>query len=158
MKLDRPHKKKSAGPDPQTSRIMQILGIKRPSESDLNPTQLKAFHNALTKKLTFPFDVTGIEDSGCFAWEEPYSWGEGDQARYQHERKTKPSYQDTYSLQALFPDPKLPAGILGQALRHSDKKSFVLPLVDLECVDPKDPNSKALDDYASWFANEGALE
>ena len=37
--------------------------------------------------------------------------------------------------------------------RVSDKKTFLLPLANLEAVQKKSPQYQLLDDYAVWFVN-----
>ena len=98
-----------------------------------------------------PCIVTGIEDMGCFGWEERYNFGGGSEKEYSRLRKSKPSFRDKYSL--LKFDDDITDGIYVAVQRISDKKKFFLPLEDLEAVDENSINYQLIHDYVVWYVN-----
>lgn len=111
---------------------------------------LKIYKALLDKKLTFPFETTGIDD---FQWEEYYVLGPGDAKEYEKLKKTKPSYTDIFNVHAIEPIFADYVGLIVRVTRVSDKKRFKLPLADLKVIDRKSPNYQIVDDYSVWFGN-----
>lgn len=132
----------------QEERIRQIFGEDDIPSVDVGT--LKHYQDFLQAALTRPCQVTGMED---FGWEEYYVFGPGDEEEYEELKKTRPSYRDVYDLLTLEEEPDDHVGILIKVKRVSDKKTFVLPLADLEATDKASNNHQLLDDYASWFVN-----
>ena len=97
--------------------------------------------------------VTGIEDLGCFSWEEYYTWGPGSQKEYEKLKKKYPSFNDEYELLSFDEDYNEDEGLCGNVRRISDKKKFSLTLADLKAVEKNSKNAQLLDDYAVWHTN-----
>ena len=104
----------------------------------------------LKKTLQLPCHVTGREE---FPWEEEYVTGSGNKKEYQKLKKTQPSFTDIFEVKQFQDSVYEDEGILVEVKRLSDKKEFVLPLVDLEASDENSPNNEFLDDYLMWFIN-----
>lgn len=138
--------------DDQDDRILAILGVEDDDDAEVNDANLGKFLAYLKKEATLPVLVTGIEDMGCFAWEEYYTFGPGSKAEHDKMRKTRPSYMDQYELLRIE-DLIGEEGLYGNLRRISDGKEFTLPLADLEAVDKRTKNGKLLDDYAVWRVN-----
>ena len=75
------------------------------------------------------------------------------EAEHERLRKTRPSYMDTYDLLSFEEEVDPEEGILVHVQRVSDKKTFLLPLANLEATQQKSPQYQLLDDYAVWFVN-----
>ena len=60
--------------DKQDQRIADIFGTK--DVPDVTDETLRIYHEYLTQHLDMPCQVTGIEDMGCFAWEEYYTFSD----------------------------------------------------------------------------------
>ncbi|CAN5586367.1 hypothetical protein BH24DEI1_BH24DEI1_04950 [soil metagenome] len=132
----------------QERRISEILG--QDEIPGVDRDTLRTYLAYLKASLLFPCQVTGGED---FGWEEYYLFGPGDKEEYEQLKKTKPSHKDSYEL--LEPDDDLDEtpGVLVKVKRLSDKKTFVLPLADLEATDKASGNYQLLDDYSVWYVN-----
>jgi hypothetical protein len=61
----------------------------------VNEDTLAIYLDYLKQHLDMPCLVTGIEDMGCFAWEERYRFLPDREAEYEARRKQEPSYKDT---------------------------------------------------------------
>jgi len=139
--------------DAQDKRIMEIVGD--PEEADFDES-IDTFYKYLKTNLSFPCEVTGIED---FQWEEYYVVGPGNKAEYEHLKKKKPSYRDRYELLEIIQDADsewmmCEGDDLGARVRRiSDKKEFVLGLSEIKATDKKSKNYELLDDYSVWFVN-----
>ena len=59
----------------QDRRIADIFGTKE--VPDVTTETLERYLAYLKQHLTFPCQLTGIEDLGCFSWEEYYTFGPG---------------------------------------------------------------------------------
>jgi len=138
--------------DDQDARIFNILGVENEEDAEVNYDNLNTFSEHLEKEMTLPVLVTGIEDMGCFGWEEYYTFGPGSKAEYDKLRKTRPSFRDQYELLSLEDDVD-EEGLHGNARRISDGKEWILPLADLEAVDKNSRNAKLLKDYVDWYVN-----
>ncbi len=122
-----------------------------PCQNWINKTRgLPPYSRRLQQHLEFPCQLTGIED---FDWEEYYVIGPGSKAEHERLRKTRPSCMDTYDLLSFDDDVDPDSGLLVHVRRVSDKKTFLLPLADLEATKKKTKNYQLLDDYAVWFVN-----
>jgi hypothetical protein len=145
--------------DDQYERIYKILGIEmREDEGDdvnaiVNDENLEKFLKHLKGEITFPIIITGIEDMGCFGWEEYYNFGLGNKAEYEKLKKKYPSFRDKYELLSFIDEFDEEEGIYVEAQRISDKKTFTLTLADLKSVEKNTNNSILLDDYAVWYTN-----
>ncbi|MCU0540704.1 MAG: hypothetical protein MUE44_00780 [Oscillatoriaceae cyanobacterium Prado104] len=141
-----------AGDDPVDvkefeSRISKILNAKN---IDVNVKKLTKYLEYLKQNIKFPCRVTGREE---FIWEEEYLFGGGSKKQYEKLKKTQPSYTDTFAISQFEDAFDTDEGIIVKVQRLSDKKEFILPLVELEASDNNSPNDRLLDDYSTWFAN-----
>jgi hypothetical protein len=118
--------------DTQDQRIASIFGTKE--VPDVDTATLERYLAYLTQQLTLPCQLTGIED---FDWEEYYVIGPGSKAEHKRLRKTRPSYMDTYDLLRFEEEVDPDEGILVHVRRVSDKKTFLLPLANLEATPKK---------------------
>ncbi|MEZ4525758.1 MAG: calcium-binding protein [Desulfobacterales bacterium] len=109
----------------------------------------------LKKETVFPVTVTGIEDMGCFGWEERYTFGGGSRSEYENLKKKYPSFTDKYELLSFSEDFDEDEGLCAEVRRISDGKKFTLPLADLKTVEKNSKNSQLLDDYTVWYVNFG---
>ncbi|WP_295606654.1 hypothetical protein [uncultured Lamprocystis sp.] len=134
--------------DDQERRIAGVLGSDEVPE--VNDKTLIAYLAYLRNNLSFPCFLTGIED---FDWEERYVFGHGSKAEYERLKKSQPSYTDIFELLGFDEEIDQGYGILANAKRVKDKKSFTLPLADLKDRDEHSANYQLLDDYSVWFVN-----
>lgn len=137
--------------DAQLARIDAIVGAE---ETTWETAQDRLFAH-LKANLTFPCEVTGVED---FKWEEPYVFGGWSNHEYKRLKRTQPSYTDRYRLLSIARDVAsrwmiFPDDLAARVERISDGKLFVLGLSELEATDAASPNAQLLNDYAVWFAN-----
>ena len=139
-------------PDEQEKRVLEILGVENEQDAEVNMENIEKYFEYLNAHLTLPVLVTGIEDMGCFSWEEYYNFGPGNQKEYKALKKKYPSFRDQYELSGLD-DYDEEEGILVTARRTSDKKEFVLTLQDLEAVNKNSEAAMYMQDFASWFVN-----
>lgn len=145
--------------DEQFDRIYKILGIEQvDDEEDVDRAtvtceNLLKYLEFLKKEVTNPIVVTGIEDMGCFGWEEFYNFGPGSKKEYEELRKQYPSFRDKYELLSFNEDFDDEEGLCVDVQRIYDKKKFTLTLSDLKTFDRKDKNTQLLDDYSVWYTN-----
>ena len=142
--------------DDQYDRIYEILDVEDAEDENsaaVNYENLEKYLAYLKNEITFPIIVTGIEDLGCFSWEEYYTWGPGSQKEYEKLKKKYPSFSDEYELLSFDDDFNEDEGLCGNVRRISDKKKFSLTLADLEAVEKNSKNAQLLDDYAVWHTN-----
>jgi hypothetical protein len=147
--------------DDQFERIYGILNLEiKENDEDheddkavVNEENLEKFLTYLKNKITLPVIVTGIEDMGCFGWEEFYNFGPGSKTEYENLKKKYPSFRDKYELIGFIEEFDVDEGLSVDVLRVSDKKKFALPLADLKTVEKKSKNAILLDDYAVWYTN-----
>ena len=142
--------------DDQYDRIYEILDVEDAEDENsaaVNYENLEKYLAYLKKEITFPIMVTGIEDLGCFSWEEYYTWGPGSQKEYEKLKKKYPSFNDEYELLSFDEEYNEDEGLYGNVRRISDKKKFSLTLADLKAVEKNSKNAQLLDDYAVWHTN-----
>ncbi len=138
--------------DEQEERIFKILGVSE-DDADVNWENLNIYFEYLEKNLKIPCLLTGIEDMGCFGWEEYYTFGPGNEREYEKLKKKYPSYTDDYELLSFSDEIDEEKGIFVHVKRTSDKKKFTLPLADLEGVGEKPKIDQLINDYVVWFVN-----
>lgn len=131
----------------QEIRIEQILGEDNINVSD---ESLVMYRSYLQNNIIIPCELTGRED---FRWEEYYILGPGDKKEYEELKKTRPSYKDVFTFMSFDEQIEDMPGLMVKVKRISDRKQFVLPLVDLKITDNKSPNFQLIDDYADWYVN-----
>ncbi len=131
----------------QEIRIEQILGEDNINVSD---ESLVMYRSYLQNNIIIPCELTGRED---FRWEEYYILGPGDKKEYEELKKTRPSYKDVFTFMSFDEQIEDMPGLMVKVKRISDRKQFVLPLVDLKVTDKKSPNFQLIDDYADWYVN-----
>lgn len=141
------------GVDKQTERILSVLGVNSENNAVVNMENIKKYFDYIKENVEMPCIVTGIEDLGCFGWEEYYTFGPGSEKEYEKLKKKYPSYTDEYELLSLDDDFDEEDGILVHVIRISDRKKFVLTLSDLEAVDQNSKNGQTINDYVVWFVN-----
>ena len=134
--------------DKQDQRLANLFGTQDVPEVDTET--LERYLDHLKQHLALPCQLTGIED---FDWEEYYVIGPGSKAEHARLRKPRPSYMDTYDLLSFEDDVDPDDGMMVHVRRVSDKKTFLLPLANLEATQKKLRNDQLLDDYAVWFVN-----
>jgi len=137
----------------QYERILDILNVQSEEDAILNEGNLKKYLSYLREKIEIPCIVTGIEDLGCFGWEEYYNFGPGDRREYEKLKIKYPSFRDEYLLLEFDDDLDTEEGLYAHVQRISDKKKFTLTLADLKAVDKKTNNARLLDDHAVWYTN-----
>ena len=143
----------SSNVDDQYDRIYKILDVEDENNAAVNYENLGKYLAYLKNEITFPIIVTGIEDLGCFGWEEYYNFGPGSKKEYEKLMKKYPSFRDEYELLSLDEDFDEDEGLYVNVKRISDKKIFSLTLADLEAVEKNSKNAQLLDDHAVWYTN-----
>lgn len=133
--------------DEQERRIATIL-----STDDLLMTEEKqnVYFDYLQKNIQKRIILTGMED---FPWEEKYLLGGWSKKEYEELKKTQPSYTDKFEFIELLEDIDEVYGLLAKVKRVTDKKQFVLPLWDLECIDKNSKTYELISDYSFWMTN-----
>lgn len=126
-------------------QLEEILGT---TNLEVNKSNLKKYLNYLKQNLKFPCLVTGMEE---FEWEEYYTMGPGSKKEYQKLKQTKPSYTDKFKILKLNNTLDVDNGIFVDLERTTDKKTFTLPLAELEAIEEDSPNYELLEDYSMWF-------
>ncbi|QQO55679.1 MAG: hypothetical protein N838_22350 [Thiohalocapsa sp. PB-PSB1] len=139
--------------DEQLDRILNILGVKSEEDAEVSQKTIQYYYQFLSNTIEMPCLVTGIEDMGCFSWEEYYTFGPGDEREYEQKRKDNPSFRDEYKLISFNKQYDEESGILVDVERVTDKKKFTLTLSDLKAVNKRSKNHQLLDDYSVWFVN-----
>jgi hypothetical protein len=142
--------------DDQFDRIHKILDVEDVEDENnaaVNYENLGKYLAYLKNDITFPIIVTGIEDLGCFGWEEYYTLGPGSQKEYEKLKKKYPSFSDEYELLSFDEDFNEDEGLCVKVRRISDSKKFSLTLADLETVETNSANAQLLEDYAVWHTN-----
>ena len=132
---------------------MDVEDAEDENSAAVNYENLEKYLAYLKNEITFPIMVTGIEDLGCFSWEEYYTWGPGSQKEYEKLKKKYPSFNDEYELLTFDEEYNEDEGLYGNVRRISDKKKFSLTLADLEAVENNSKNAQLLNDYAVWHTN-----
>jgi len=142
--------------DDQYGRIYKVLDVNDVDDEDnvaVNYENLENYLTFLFKEINLPIVVTGIEDMGCFGWEEFYNFGPGNKKEYEKLKKKYPSFRDEYEILSFNEDFDEEEGLYVNVERISDKKKFTLTLADLKAVDKNLKNAQILDDYAVWYTN-----
>jgi hypothetical protein len=139
--------------DAQLERILKILGVSSEDDAEVNWENLNTYFDYLEENIKLPFKLTGIEDMGCFGWEEYYTFGPGSKREHEKLKKQYPSYTDKYELLGFSDEIIEDEGIYVHVKRISDRKKFTLPLADLEATEKRSRNGQLLDDYVVWFVN-----
>jgi hypothetical protein len=139
--------------DEQFQRIFSILGVSDEDDAVVNMENLQKYLEYLKANIETPYIVTGIEDMGCFGWEEYYNLGPGSQRKYNKLKKKYPSFTDEYTLLGFHDDFDEEEGLYVDVQRISDKKKFSLTLADLEGVDKISKNAQLIHDHSVWFVN-----
>ncbi|MCT7977017.1 hypothetical protein [Laspinema olomoucense] len=123
--------------------LQEILGT---SNIEVNEENLNQYLKFLKARIKPPYKLTG---NGEFDWEEEYVSGGKSKKEYEKLKKQQPSYTDTFSL-VQFCDVGT-EGIMVKVERTSDRRQFILPLIDLD-VTPEDPEHfELIDNYLLWF-------
>jgi hypothetical protein len=131
--------------DADDRRIQALLG----DDNERTTQNASRYQSYLLKNLLLPIIVTGVED---FPWEEPYILGVWDRQEYEELKKTRPSYMDTFELQALGPL-DMRDDIMAKIKRLSDGKVFEIGLSWLCCDDEETDAYTLLKDYGVWYIN-----
>jgi len=84
--------------DKQTERILNILNVEDEEYAAVNENNVKIYTEYLKSEIEVPCTLTGIEDTGCFSWEEYYTFGPGNKIKYEKLKKKRASYTDEYTL------------------------------------------------------------
>ena len=137
--------------DKQDQRIADIFGVK--DVPDVTTETLARYLAYLQQHLTFPCQLTGIEDLSCFSWEKYYTFGPGSTKEYEQLKKKRASYTDTYELLGFDDEVDPDDGLLVHVRRLADKKKFTLTLSDVQATDKQSKNYQLLDDFVVWFVN-----
>jgi len=111
---------------------------------------IKIYKEYLDQNLSFPIELTGIED---FNWEEFYILGPGSEKEYEKLKKSNPSFTDTFNLVKIDDCYDEYHGLIANVIRTTDKKRFQVPLCDLKSTNKKSKNYQLLDDYSVWSVN-----
>lgn len=123
--------------------LQEILGT---DDLEVNEENLNRYLQFLKARIKPHYKLTG---NGEFDWEEEYVSGGKSKKEYEKLKKQRPSYTDTFSL-VQFCDVGT-EGIMVKVERTSDRRQFILPLIDLD-VTPEDPEHfELIDNYLLWF-------
>ncbi len=139
--------------DQQEKRIWAILGATEEDDLAVNDETIETYFDYLQENLPIPCIVTGIEDMGCFGWEEFYTFGPGSKREHEKLKKKYPSYTDTYELLGFSDEFDEEEGIFVHVKRLKDNKKFTLPLADLEGTGDDPKAAQLINDYVVWFVN-----
>jgi hypothetical protein len=135
--------------DDQYNRIAEVFTTAFPDHPKTLET-VRHYKDYLTKNITFPCELTGIED---FSWEEYYVLGPGSQKEYNELKKENPSFTDKFDLVSFEEEYYEEEGIIANIRRKSDQKLFQIPLAELVPTDKKSNNYILLHDYSVWIVN-----
>ena len=125
---------------------LELQGILGSPNLEVNEKNLTRYLQFLKARIKPPYKLTG---NGEFDWEEDYVTGGKSKKEYEKLKKQQPSYTDTFSL-VQFCDVGT-EGIMVKVERTSDRRQFILPLIDLD-VTPEDPEHfELIDNYLLWF-------
>jgi hypothetical protein len=141
----------SEADDPQSTRIMQILGAQEMPR--VNAVTLSTYLNYLKAHLQLPCLVRGIESIGYFGWEERFQFGYGSKVEYEKLRREYGSLKDEFDLKAVEGEIEPGWDMLVKVRRTGDGKRFTIPLSELKAVDENSDNAVLLNDYTVWIVN-----
>ena len=128
-------------------RIKAILGE---DNMDVSTDSLVMYSSYLEENIPASCELTG---GATFSWEDFYRLGPGDKNEYEKLKKTRPSSRDIYKFIAFEDMIDDTVGLLVKVKRVSDRKRFVLPLMDLETTDKESPINILISDYSYWYVN-----
>ncbi|MBK4732027.1 hypothetical protein JJD41_19445 [Oxynema sp. CENA135] len=133
----------------------KVSSILKTEDIEVNKKNLKTYLNYIKNKISLPCHLTGIEP---FAWEEDYFDSPPHiQKKSPKPKATLPSFENVFLLLGFEENVSLEEGIRVQLKRTSDRRKFVLPLVDLEVYGDLDnsykENHELLNTYEIWFVN-----
>ncbi|CAK0773114.1 hypothetical protein CCP3SC15_460017 [Gammaproteobacteria bacterium] len=137
--------------DEQDKRICKIFRVGEVPE--VNKETIRRYKEYLKNNIDYPCYVSGVEDVGCFSWEEPYVLGFGNVDEYKELKKVRASYTDMYEIIRFDDKVGVESGVIAMAKRLLDGKIFRLPLSDLESGDDQSKNYQLIKDYSMWFEN-----
>ncbi|MCT7954703.1 hypothetical protein [Laspinema palackyanum] len=123
--------------------LQEILGS---PNLEVNEENLNRYLQFLKARIKPPYNLTG---NGEFDWEEEYVSGGKSKKEYENLKKHKPSYVDTFSL-VQFCDVGT-EGIMVKVERTSDRRQFILPLIDLDVTKEDPEHFELIDNYLLWF-------
>lgn len=132
-------------PEEFEPKVYAILGNQN---LEVNLRNQKKYLSYLKQAIQKPCLLTGNQE---FAWEEYYIFGDGTQKQHEKQRKTKASFMDEFTLIGFSPNISKSDGIMVEVERVSDRKKFMLPLWQLEEVEPTTKNSELINNYVTWF-------
>jgi hypothetical protein len=141
----------SEADDPQSTRILQILGAQEMPR--VNAITLSTYLNYLKAHLQLPCLVRGIESIGYFGWEERFQFGYGSKVEYEKLRREYGSLKDEFDLKAVEGEIEPGWDMLVKVRRTGDGKRFTIPLSELKAVDENSDNAVLLNDYTVWIVN-----
>ncbi|AFY81684.1 hypothetical protein [Oscillatoria acuminata] len=123
--------------------LQEILGS---SNLEVNEENLNRYFQFLKARIKPPYKLTG---NGEFDWEEEYVSGGKSKKEYEKLKKLQPSYLDIFSL-VQFCDVGT-EGIMVKVERTSDRRQFILPLIDLDVTQEDPEHFELIDNYLLWF-------
>jgi len=140
----------------QEKRIAKILGVEELEDMDdeaLDYTEqnMREYLGYLIENVNHPCYLTGVME---FKWERSYDFSvKIIDAHNEYEdlkKEDQPSHTDIFEL-VSFEEIDPYEGIIVAVQRMSDKKSFILPLMDLKVTDKKSKNYGIIDDFLFWY-------
>jgi hypothetical protein len=123
--------------------LQEILGT---DDLEVNEENLSRYLQFMKARIKPPYKLTG---NGEFDWEEEYVSGLKSKKEYEKLKKQQPSYTDTFSL-VQFCDVGT-EGIMVKVERTSDRRQFILPLIDLEVTTEDPQHFELIENYILWF-------
>ncbi|MCT7966573.1 hypothetical protein NG799_09535 [Laspinema sp. D1] len=123
--------------------LQEILGS---HNLEVNEKNLNRYLQFLKARIKPTYKLTG---NGEFDWEEEYVSGGKSKKEYEKLKKQQPSYTDTFSL-VQFCDVGT-EGIMVKVERTSDRRQFILPLIDLDVTQEDPEHFELIDNYLLWF-------
>lgn len=123
--------------------LQEILGN---HDLEVNDQNLNRYLQFIKARIKPPYKLTG---NGAFDWEEEYMRGGKSKKEYEKLKKQQPSYTDTFSL-VQFCDVGT-EGIMVKVERTSDRRQFILPLIDLDVTTEDPQHFELIENYLLWF-------
>jgi hypothetical protein len=123
--------------------LQEILGS---SNLEVNEQNLQQYLQFLKERIKPPYKLTG---NGIFDWEEEYVRGGKSKKEYEKLKKHQPCSTDTFKL-VQFCEVGT-EGILVKVERTSDRRQFVLPLIDLDVTTEDPQHLDLIENYLLWF-------
>ncbi len=125
---------------------LELKKILVTSDLEVNEENLNRYLQFLKARIKPSYKLTG---NGAFDWEEEYMRGGKSKKEYEKLKKQRPSYTDTFSL-VQFCDVGT-EGIMVKVERTSDRRQFILPLIDLEVTTEDPQHFELMENYLLWF-------